>query len=132
MRNLPNFFFKMLNRYLSIKIDVDWATFWDSLIAFCYCMVHSVVNKSGLSSVGLKKKLIVDFFLFCFLNCFQEEVQYRHFTSKLSTYFSRDQIFEKFIWVWGLLDQWGTTRAPHRDISLKLGSEKNVFKTVNS
>ena len=43
----------LLYRYLSIKIDVDWATLWNSLIALWFCMVHSMVNNSGSSSVGL-------------------------------------------------------------------------------
>ena len=68
-----------------------------------------MVNNSGLSSVDLKKK---EFDVgFSFLNFFQEEVQYRHFTSKLSRYVSRVQIFEKFILVSGLLHQCGTTGA---------------------
>ena len=44
----------MLNGCLSIKIYVDWATLCDSLIALCFCMLHSVVYNSGLSSLEFK------------------------------------------------------------------------------
>ena len=95
----PSKFFKMLlNRYLSIKLDIDSETFLDSSIALSVCMVHSVVNNSRLNYVEL--------------NFFSEEVQYRHFTLKLLTYFSRAQIFGKFIGVWGSLDQCGMMGAP--------------------
>ena len=96
----------LLNRYLSIKIYVDCATFRESLIALYLCMVHSVATSSGLNSVDLKKKKIF-VFRFFFLNCFQEEDQYCHFISKLSTYFARAPISGKFIGVWGLMHQCG-------------------------
>ena len=36
------------------------------------------------------------------------EPRYRHFSSKILTYFSQTQVFEKFIGVWGLLHDSGT------------------------
>ena len=45
----------LLNRYLSLKIDCDWAIFLDNLFALSFCMVHSMVNNFGLSFVELKK-----------------------------------------------------------------------------
>ena len=118
----------LLNRYLSIKIDVDRATLWHSLIALFSCVVHSVVNSSilssGLSFVWLR------FWFFFLLNCLREAGQYRPFTSKFSTYFSRAPIFCRSV---GLItSMWNDGCSTHRDIVVKSGSEKNVFKTINS
>ena len=89
-------------------------------------MVHSGVINSGLSSVELKK---IDFRFF-FLNFFQEEED-RHFTSELSTFFSRTQIFGKFIGVWGLLHQCGTTGAQCTGtFLLNLGLRKMCLKLL--
>ena len=136
MRNPPKRFFEMLNRYLSIKIDVNWATLWDSLILLCFCMVHSVVNNSSLRSVELNKKLFLIFFSKLFLTGSSIPT----LCSKLSTYFSRAQVFVKFIGVWGLLHQCGTTAQHIGTFLLNLGMRKmcsklltcsNLFKTPN-
>ena len=67
--------------------------------------------------LGCQKKII-------FLRKFEKKV-HRHFAPKLLTYFSRPQIFGKFIKVWGLLLQYDATGAPRtRKFFANLGLKK--------
>ena len=85
----------------------------------------------GIKLCGAEKKTVFAFRFFYTL--FLEEVQYWHFISKLSAYLSRSQIFVKFIGVWGLLHQCGTTGAQRTGkFFLNLDLKKNVIKTVDS
>ena len=110
----------------SIFIDENWCRLSD-LVFDRVLFLHGAFCGQQLrfKLCGAEWKNNFWFFILFFLNCFQEEIQYRYFTSNLSTYFSRAQIFEKFIGEWGLLRQCGTTGAQRTGtVLLNLGLRK--------
>ena len=116
----------LLNRYLTIKINVDWATFSDILIALCFCMVHSVVNNSGAE----KKQLL---FLIYFSKLFSRGGWMPTLHLKTFNIFFSGPDFWKIYRSVGLTaSTWQDETSTHRDIFLKSGSEKNLLKTFNS
>ena len=113
-------------RWKLMPIKRPCETVWSRSI-FAWCILWSTTRVQVLWSCK-KKNMIFDF---CLPNCLQEEVQYRHFTSKLSTYFSRAQIFGKFVGVWGLLHECGTTGAQRTGtFLLNLGLRKMCSKLL--
>ena len=116
----------------SIFLDKNWYRLSD-LLRSCDCalFLHGAFygQQLGFKLCRAGKKKF--WFLIFFQNCFQEEVQYRDFTTKLWTYFAPPQIIGKFIRVWGLLHQYGTTGAQRTGtFLLNLGLRKMSSKLL--
>ena len=90
--------------------------------SLCFCMVHSVINNSGLSSVELKKKLIFDFF---FAKLFSRggSIPTLYFKT-FNIFFSGPDFWKIYLSAGLTASVWHDESSTHRDIFLKSGSEK--------